>query len=144
MQLMRQSVEAWQNEELYSIGNNTSENPIPGQEIFKPVDHVKYEGQVRSDRNICFLCRVLVELSSCRVTYENCYKKFQPFRVKELLVYNRIEAFFKNFHQKWKMHHVELNSGTSKSSKVHSLSSGKVAATPILKSVPSQFSPFIL
>ena len=36
---------------------------------------------------------------------------------KELLLYNRIEAFFKNFHQKWKMHHVELNSGTSKSSK---------------------------
>ena len=29
-------------------------------------------------------------------------------------------------------------------SKVHSLSSGKVAATPILKSVTSQFSPFIL
>ena len=28
--------------------------------------------------------------------------------------------------------------------KVHSLSSGKVAATPILKSVPSQFWPFIL
>ena len=28
--------------------------------------------------------------------------------------------------------------------KVHSLSSGKVAATPILKSVPSQFSSFIL
>ena len=28
--------------------------------------------------------------------------------------------------------------------KVHSLSSGKVAATPILKSVPSQFSPFVL
>ena len=28
--------------------------------------------------------------------------------------------------------------------KVHSLSSGNVAATPILKSVPSQFSPFIL
>ena len=27
---------------------NTSENPIPRQEIFKPVDHVKYEGQVRS------------------------------------------------------------------------------------------------
>ena len=30
------------------------------------------------------------------------------------------------------------------SGKVHSLSSGKVAATPILKSFPSQFSPFIL
>ena len=28
--------------------------------------------------------------------------------------------------------------------KVHSLSSGQVEATPILKSVPSQFSPFIL
>ena len=28
--------------------------------------------------------------------------------------------------------------------KTHSLSSGKVVATPILKPVPSQFSPFIL
>ena len=28
--------------------------------------------------------------------------------------------------------------------KVHSLSSGEVSATPILKSIPSQFSPFIL
>ena len=48
MQLMRQSVEAWQNEKHYSKGNNTSENPIPRQEVFKPVNHVKYEGQVRS------------------------------------------------------------------------------------------------
>ena len=48
MQLKRQSVEAWQNEKHYSKGNNTIENPIPMQEIFKPVDHVKYEGQVRS------------------------------------------------------------------------------------------------
>ena len=48
MQLKRQSVEAWQNEKHYSKGNNTCENPIPRQEIFKPVDHVKYEGQVRS------------------------------------------------------------------------------------------------
>ena len=48
LQLKRQSVEAWQNEKHYSIGNNTSETPIPRQEIFKPVDHVKYEGQVRS------------------------------------------------------------------------------------------------
>ena len=48
MQLKRQSVEAWQNENHYSKGNNASENPIPRQEIFKPVDHVKYEGQVRS------------------------------------------------------------------------------------------------
>ena len=46
MQLKRQSVEVWQNEKHYSKGNNTSENPIPRQEIFNPVDHVKYEGQV--------------------------------------------------------------------------------------------------
>ena len=48
MQLKRQSVEALQNEKHYSRGNNTSENPIPRQEIFKPVDYVKCEGQVRS------------------------------------------------------------------------------------------------
>ena len=48
MQLKRQFVEAWQNEKHYSKGNNTSENPIPTQDIFRPVDHVKYEGQVRS------------------------------------------------------------------------------------------------
>ena len=46
MQLKRQSVEVWQNEKHYSKGNNTSENPIPRQEIFNTVDHVKYEGQV--------------------------------------------------------------------------------------------------
>ena len=34
----------------------------------------KYEGQVRSGHNICCLCSFLVELSSSRVTYENCYK----------------------------------------------------------------------
>ena len=33
MQLMRQYVETWQNEKHYSKGNNTSENPIPRQEI---------------------------------------------------------------------------------------------------------------
>ena len=48
MQLKRQSVEVWQNEMHYSKRNNTSENPISRQEIFKPVEHVKYEGQVRS------------------------------------------------------------------------------------------------
>ena len=48
MQFKRQPVEAWQNEKYYSKENNTSENPIPKQEIFKPVDHVTYEGQVRS------------------------------------------------------------------------------------------------
>ena len=48
MQLKRKSVEAGQNEKHYSKENNTSENPIPRREIFKSVDHVKYEGQVRS------------------------------------------------------------------------------------------------
>ena len=48
MQLKRQSLEALQNEKHYSKGNNTSENPIPRKEIFKPADHVKYEGQLRS------------------------------------------------------------------------------------------------
>ena len=33
MQLKKQSVEAWQNEKYYSKENNTSENPIPRQEI---------------------------------------------------------------------------------------------------------------
>ena len=51
MQLKRQSVEAWQNEKHYSKGNNSSENPIPRQEIFKPVNQVnevRMSGQVRS------------------------------------------------------------------------------------------------
>ena len=48
MQLMRYSIQAWQNKKHYSKGNNASENPIPRQEIFKPVDHAKYEGQVKS------------------------------------------------------------------------------------------------
>ena len=30
--------------------------------------------KVSSGHNICCLCSFLVELSSCRVTYENCYK----------------------------------------------------------------------
>ena len=117
MQLKRQSVEAWQNEKHYSKGNNTGKNPIPRQEILKPVDHVKYEGQVRSGHNICCLCSFLVELSSCRVTYKNCYKslvflifsevsgrfkKFQRFWVKELLLCDPVEAFYENLHQNWK------------------------------------------
>ena len=58
MQLKRQSVEAWQNEKHYSKGDITSENPIPRQEIFKPVDHVKYEGQFRSQH--CVVCGVFL------------------------------------------------------------------------------------
>ena len=48
MQMRRKSIEAWQNGKHYLKENNTSENPIPRREIFKSVDHVKYEGQVRS------------------------------------------------------------------------------------------------
>ena len=48
MQLMRQSIEDWQNEKHHSKENNTSENPIPRREIFQSVDHVKYEGKVGS------------------------------------------------------------------------------------------------
>ena len=69
MQLKRQSVEASQNEKHYLKGNNTSENSIPRQQIFKAVGDVKYEGQVRSQHLL------FVQFSrSCRVTHENCYK----------------------------------------------------------------------
>ena len=62
MQLKRQSIEAWQNEKHYSKENNTSENPITKREIFKSVDHVKYEGQIKSQRLL--LCSFLVELQA--------------------------------------------------------------------------------
>ena len=105
VQLKRQSVEAWQNEKHYSKGNNTSENPIPRQEISNQSTMWSTKG--RSSHNICCLCSFLLELSSCCVTYENCckssviffksslrwvdrIKKFQRFWVKELLLYNRI------------------------------------------------------
>ena len=133
MQLKRQSVEAWQNEKHYSKGNNTSENPIPRQEIFKPVDHVKYECQVRSGHNICCLCSYLVELSSRRVTYENCYKSpiflnlvwgewtdlrnSNGFELRNFYLTTVWKLFSKIFTRSGKMHHVELNLGTSKSSK---------------------------
>ena len=63
MQLKRQSVEAWQNEKHYSKENNTSENPIPRREIFKSVDHVKYEGQVRSCQVTTFVVCAVFSLS---------------------------------------------------------------------------------
>ena len=58
---------------------NPSENPIPRQEIFKSVGHVKYERQVRSGHNICYLCSFRIEFSSCRVTYENFNKSLYAF-----------------------------------------------------------------
>ena len=55
MHLKSQSVEAWQNEKHYSKENNTSENPISRRDIFKSVDHVKYEGQVRQGQITTFV-----------------------------------------------------------------------------------------
>ena len=57
MQLKRQSVEAWQNEKNYKKENNTSENPIPRQEIFKPCE-VR-----RSDQVTTFVLRAVFSLS---------------------------------------------------------------------------------
>ena len=56
---------------FYRIVNGGGGVPNLRREIFKSVDDVKYEGQVRSGHNICCLCSFLVELSSCRVTNEN-------------------------------------------------------------------------
>ena len=64
-------MEEWQNEKHYSKENSASENPIPRRENFKQVHHVKYEGQVRSQQ-LLFVQFFLVDLSSCRTTYENC------------------------------------------------------------------------
>ena len=63
MQLKRQSVEAWKNEKHHSKENNTSDNPIPRREIFKPVDHVKYKGQVRSGQVTTFVVCVVFSLN---------------------------------------------------------------------------------
>ena len=37
--------------------------------------------KVRSGHNISCLCNFLVELSSCRVTYENCYINHRFFLI---------------------------------------------------------------
>ena len=47
----------------------------------------------------------------------DAFKKVQRCLVKELLLNYGMEAFLKIFIRSGKMHHVELNSGTSKSSK---------------------------
>ena len=72
MQLKRQSVEAWQNEKHCSKGNNTSENRIRRQEISN--QSTMWSTKVRSGHSICCLYSFLTQLSSCRVTYENCHK----------------------------------------------------------------------
>ena len=57
MQLKRQSVKAWQNEKHFSKENNTSENLIPRPEIFKSVDYVKCEDNVRL-LTACVVCAI--------------------------------------------------------------------------------------
>ena len=89
--------------------------------------------KVRSGHNICCLCSFLLELSSCRVTYENCYKSSvffnqvwdewmdlrnsKDFELRNFYFATEQNFFSKIFIRRGKMHHVELNSGTSKSSK---------------------------
>ena len=65
MQWKRQSVEAWQNKKHYIKENNTSENSIPRREIFKPVDHLKYNrsGQVRSGQVTTFVVCAVFSLN---------------------------------------------------------------------------------
>ena len=49
MQLKRQSVEAWQNEKHYSKGRTQCQRELnPNTRNVKQADHIKYEGQVRS------------------------------------------------------------------------------------------------
>ena len=105
MQLKRQSVEAWQNEKHCSKENNTSENPIPRREILKQVDHVKYEGQDRS-QHLLFV--QFFSLSFQAVAEGIGSRNFYFITVQKL--------FSTIFIRSGKMHHVELNSGTSKSS----------------------------
>ena len=60
MQLKRQPIEASEIKKHYSKENNTSKKTIPRQEISPVIangicviDHVKYEGQVRSQHLLC-------------------------------------------------------------------------------------------
>ena len=132
MQLKRQSVEAWQNEKHYSKGNNTSENPIPRQEIFKPVDHVKYDGQVRSQRILFNLCsfslnfQAVVLLTKTAINRRGFYlvwgewmdlRNSKGFELRNFYFTTVQKLLSKMFIRNGKMHHVELNSGISKSSK---------------------------
>ena len=104
MQLKRKSVGAWKNEKYYSKENNTSENPISRQDIFKSVDHVKCEGQVRS-QHLLFVqfsrwsFKLSWLLTKTTINYRffksslrwvDGLKKLQWYWVKELLLYNRM------------------------------------------------------
>ena len=74
MQLKRQSVEAWQNESI--IQKRIIPARTQSQDEKLSNQSTMWSTKVRSGHNICCccLCSFLVQLSSCRVTYENCYK----------------------------------------------------------------------
>ena len=127
MQLKRQSVEAWQNEKHYSKENNTSENPIPRQ-TSRPCE-VRRSGQVTtfvcavfslSFQAVVLLTKTAINhrfFSQSSLRWVDGFEKFRRFWVQELLLCNRTEAFSKILVRSRKMHHVELHSGISKSSK---------------------------
>ena len=107
----------------YSKGNNTSENPIPRQQISN--QSTMWSMKVRSGHNICCLCSSLLELSSCRVTYENYFKSSvffnqvwdewmdlrnsNDFELRNFYFTNVWNLFSKILIRSGKMHHVELN-----------------------------------
>ena len=72
MQLKRQSVEAWQNESIIQKGVIPARTQSQGKKFqtSRPCEVLR-SGQVT--QHSC-LCGFLFELSSRRVTYENCYK----------------------------------------------------------------------
>ena len=115
MQLKRQSVEAWQNEKHYSKANNTNENQIPRRKFQTSWPCVRRSGQattlvVCAVISLSFQAAVLLTKTAINhrfffqssLRWSDGLKKFQLLWVKELLLYNRMEAFIENFHQKWK------------------------------------------
>ena len=74
------------------------------------------------------------------------YRQFHLQKTIELYSVRSLEAFLFEMNRDISGNSIDLIlvSECPLSVKVHSLNSGKVAATPILKSIPSQFSPFIL
>ena len=113
MQLKRQSVEACRMKSVIQKGIIPARTQSQDKkfQISRPCE---VRSQVRSGHNICCLCSFLVQLSSCRVTYENCYKSsffsiksevsgwINGFELRNSYFTNRIEPFSENFHQKWK------------------------------------------
>ena len=132
MKLKRQAIEAWQNEKHDSKENNTIENPIPRREIFKSVQscEVRRSGQVTTFVvsavfSLSFQGDVLLMKTTInhRLFLNLVWGEWMDLRNS-----NGIESrnfyfttvwklFSKIFIRSGKRHHMELNSGTYKSSK---------------------------